>query len=602
MRPLPELASTMFERGPAVSYADACLHRQSGRRRRTTASPTARSPPNSSSAASSATSQLRQALGQPPPTPPRITARVEAAITTFTSPPTRHRGSCSGSGLRSAGWEDVTMRRTRPFIAALAVVTRVGRRARRSPRAAPTAAIGVEDGVVPGVMSSTTAIRRSAVVDGTLLTALRSAAVVARTGGVTFVVNSGWRSRAYQQYLLDQAVITYGSLPRARRWVATLATSPHVSGKATTSAAPAPIDWLDRFWRHLRLKADLPEMNHGTSSFVRRPPCAMPTQLPGPDPRSPHAMSRTPDPRVKTWLDAQSARTLYLTIRPSVPSEPTLGHGCLPGSTTVTGVDAGSATIRAVRQAASARAAWSHCPARSTVSIRIPFTGNYSDLSNNDGYQFEFRCERCGNGFRSGFQRDMAATGQSSSRVSTGRPAGDVPRPQPTDFDRSTNSEAMTRRSRRPSPRYHRISTSAVAAATGCDEGCWNDPVGQSACVLPNQAHELAQHYRRTPGAIRCVKDCATSTPSAATTRLQSSTRCPSCGTHASGGGSVRHAVRRSPSRRPAGAARTATRSARSIVSSANVAHLSIYAFSFSQSTMTMPPEVSWILALPDGR
>ena len=46
------------------------------------------------------------------------------------------------------------------------------------------------------------------------------------------------------------------------------------------------------------------------------------------------------------------------------------------------------------------------------MSIRIPFTGNYSDLSNNDGYQFEFRCERCGNGFRSGFQRDMAATGQ----------------------------------------------------------------------------------------------------------------------------------------------------------------------------------------------
>ncbi|HQV18784.1 MAG TPA: M15 family metallopeptidase [Gordonia sp. (in: high G+C Gram-positive bacteria)] len=108
--------------------------------------------------------------------------------------------------------------------------------------------MGVEDGVVPAGVSvfddSYPAVSR---LDGTLLTALRSAAVVARTGGVTFVVNSGWRSRAYQQYLLDQAVITYGSLPEARRWVATPATSPHVSGKAIDLGGTGAADWLDRF-------------------------------------------------------------------------------------------------------------------------------------------------------------------------------------------------------------------------------------------------------------------------------------------------------------------------------------------------------------------
>jgi len=41
----------------------------------------------------------------------------------------------------------------------------------------------------------------------------------------------------------------------------------------------------------------------------------------------------------------------------------------------------------------------------------IAFTDNFSDLSNQDGYQFEFRCERCGNGHRSPFQRDKVATG-----------------------------------------------------------------------------------------------------------------------------------------------------------------------------------------------
>jgi hypothetical protein len=33
----------------------------------------------------------------------------------------------------------------------------------------------------------------------------------------------------------------------------------------------------------------------------------------------------------------------------------------------------------------------------------VPFTDNYVDLSNDSGYQFEFRCERCGNGYRSPF-------------------------------------------------------------------------------------------------------------------------------------------------------------------------------------------------------
>jgi hypothetical protein len=30
------------------------------------------------------------------------------------------------------------------------------------------------------------------------------------------------------------------------------------------------------------------------------------------------------------------------------------------------------------------------------MSEHVPFTDNFSDLSNADGYQFEFRCERCG--------------------------------------------------------------------------------------------------------------------------------------------------------------------------------------------------------------
>ncbi|WP_369229605.1 D-alanyl-D-alanine carboxypeptidase family protein [Streptomyces sp. R21] len=50
--------------------------------------------------------------------------------------------------------------------------------------------------------------------------------------GVDFYVNSGWRSPEYQDQLLREAVSAYGSEDEAARWVATAATSPHVSGDA----------------------------------------------------------------------------------------------------------------------------------------------------------------------------------------------------------------------------------------------------------------------------------------------------------------------------------------------------------------------------------
>jgi len=34
----------------------------------------------------------------------------------------------------------------------------------------------------------------------------------------------------------------------------------------------------------------------------------------------------------------------------------------------------------------------------------IAFTRNYSDHSNDTGYQFEFHCDKCGNGYRSTFR------------------------------------------------------------------------------------------------------------------------------------------------------------------------------------------------------
>jgi D-alanyl-D-alanine carboxypeptidase len=80
--------------------------------------------------------------------------------------------------------------------------------------------------------------------DPDLLGALRQAATDAADDGVQFFVNSGWRSPEYQEQLLREAVLKYGSDEEAARWVATPDTSAHVSGDAVDIGPSDATAWL----------------------------------------------------------------------------------------------------------------------------------------------------------------------------------------------------------------------------------------------------------------------------------------------------------------------------------------------------------------------
>src|SRR4051812_49421369 len=80
--------------------------------------------------------------------------------------------------------------------------------------------------------------------DPELLRAVREAATDAADDGVTFVVNSGWRSARRQDQLLREAVAEYGSAAEAARWVATADTSRHVSGDAIDIGRSRATAWL----------------------------------------------------------------------------------------------------------------------------------------------------------------------------------------------------------------------------------------------------------------------------------------------------------------------------------------------------------------------
>lgn len=108
--------------------------------------------------------------------------------------------------------------------------------------------VGVDDGLIHeedqvSVFDQTPAVAN---LDHELLAAVQAAAVAADQDGVRITVNSGWRSPAYQEVLLAEAVEKHGSAEEAARWVATAENSEHVSGDAVDLGPVAGQDWMSR--------------------------------------------------------------------------------------------------------------------------------------------------------------------------------------------------------------------------------------------------------------------------------------------------------------------------------------------------------------------
>jgi hypothetical protein len=109
-------------------------------------------------------------------------------------------------------------------------------------------AVTVQDGLLPdGVTVFDDAYPGVANLEPGLLEALRAAATDAGDEGIVFLINSGWRSPAYQNQLLHEAVAEYGSEEEAARWVATAETSAHVSGDAVDIGPADATDWLSAY-------------------------------------------------------------------------------------------------------------------------------------------------------------------------------------------------------------------------------------------------------------------------------------------------------------------------------------------------------------------
>ncbi len=121
-----------------------------------------------------------------------------------------------------------------------------------------------------------------------------------------------------------------------------------------------------------------------------------------------------------------------------------------------------------------------------------PFTNNYSDLSDDNGYQFEFRCEVCGSGYKSEFVRSAMGTASTmlsgASNLLGGLWGASNAANSARDFmDRGARDDALKAASNEIMPLF----TRCVGCNNWVDETCFNRERNLCTRCAPNLAAEM---------------------------------------------------------------------------------------------------------------
>jgi zinc D-Ala-D-Ala carboxypeptidase len=179
---------------------------------------------------------------QPARTPARLIARIFVAgplVVIAAIAGTLGYQSLASSSSKASSFIDGLRREHRPALGEPGAPGQTGAPDDRR------GALGEADGAVPdGTTVFDDDVPGVANLDPDLLDVLRQAATDAAGDGVEFLVDSGWRSAAYQEQLLQDAISKYGSEAEAAKWVATPDASPHVSGDAVDIGPSEAAAWL----------------------------------------------------------------------------------------------------------------------------------------------------------------------------------------------------------------------------------------------------------------------------------------------------------------------------------------------------------------------
>lgn len=126
------------------------------------------------------------------------------------------------------------------------------------------------------------------------------------------------------------------------------------------------------------------------------------------------------------------------------------------------------------------------------------FTRNYTDRSNDTGYQFEFHCDKCGNGYRSTFQASALGVGAKIAKglgsLFGGSPlwaAGNAAEHMKDGLRGKAWDDAYEKAIGEIRPKFHQCTRCGNWV---CPEVCWNEARGLCEACAPDLAEEAAHH------------------------------------------------------------------------------------------------------------
>jgi hypothetical protein len=169
---------------------------------------------------------------------------------------------------------------------------------------------------------------------------------------------------------------------------------------------------------------------------------------------------------------------------------------------------------------------------------KIEFTRNYSDLSTDQGFQFEFFCDRCGTGYRTRFQASVMGNVTNALDAASGLLGGifgkaaNLGEQARTATWEKAHDDAFTKAMKELSSDF---SQCPRCSSWVCRKGCWNTQKGLCKECAPDLGVEMAaaQSSRTVDGIWESSQMAAADKEIIKEETWQESLRatCPSCGT-----------------------------------------------------------------------
>lgn len=173
------------------------------------------------------------------------------------------------------------------------------------------------------------------------------------------------------------------------------------------------------------------------------------------------------------------------------------------------------------------------------MSDLIKFTRNHEDLSTERGYQFDFFCDVCGNGFRSPYQTSVSGTAGDLLRGAASLFGGMLHRVSDAAYEvrqavgGKAHDEAFRKAVEAVAPHFKQCTRCGQWV---CEDVCWNERRGLCIECAPKLEQEMAA--AQTEAQVNQMRDKVMATDYTRDLNVvdQVVARCPECDAETQGG------------------------------------------------------------------